>query len=99
MENPKYHTGNEDLQPWLESLKDMQRAQAPERVFDRVMYTMRQPVAKVVPISRIGLVAACLVALVGVNIAVLVMETKQAQPSEAPLVNLYGTSANYGYSY
>jgi hypothetical protein len=89
----------DDLQPFLQSIKGMQRAKAPEGIFGRVMVDMNRPVARIVPISRLSLVAACLVALIGLNIAILANKAANTSDSISPAVEYYGTSAEYGYSY
>jgi hypothetical protein len=87
-----------ELQPYLQSLQGMHRAQAPERVFARVMEEMKRPVAKMVPISRISLAAACILLLIGLNIVVLANKQSTA-PGAETTVGYYGTSSQYGYSY
>lgn len=89
----------DELQPFLQSIKGMQRAKAPEGIFGRVMDEMNRPVARLVPMSRLSLVAACLVALIGLNIAVLASKFANTSDSISPAVEYYGTSAEYGYSY
>ncbi|CAN5288216.1 hypothetical protein BH09BAC1_BH09BAC1_15610 [soil metagenome] len=90
---------NDELQPILQSLKGMHRAQAPDGLFERVMEQMNRPVVKMVPISRISLVAASLVALIGLNIAIIAIKQNQSNGSGLPLMEYYGTSSEYGYSY
>ena len=88
------------LQPMLQSIKGMQRAKAPEAVFGRVMAEMRRPVARLVPISRISLVAACLVALIGLNIAIVATRDQTTSKNESnPLMEMYGTGSNYAFTY
>jgi hypothetical protein len=89
----------DELQPYLQSIKGMQRAKAPEGIFGRVMGEMNRPVARIVPISRLSLVAACLVVLIGLNVAVLASKFSNTSDSISPAVEYYGTSAEYGYSY
>lgn len=90
---------DDELQPLLQSIKGMQRAKAPDGIFNRVMVEMKRPVATIVPISRLSLVAACLVALIGLNIAVLASKKTASANDAAPMIEYYGTSAEYGYSY
>jgi hypothetical protein len=89
----------DELQPFLQSIKGMQRAKAPEGIFVRAMADMKRPVARIVPMSRLSLVAACLVALIGLNIAVLAIKSANSRNNISPAVEYYGTSAEYGYSY
>ncbi len=90
---------NDELLPMLQSIKGMRRAQAPDGLFERVMEQMERPVARLVPVSRISLVAACLVALIGLNIAVLVAKQNTSSNAATPAIETYGTSSEYGYSY
>lgn len=90
---------HDELQPILQSIKGMQRAKAPEAIFGRVMGEMKRPVARIVPMSRLSLVAACLVALVGLNIAVLAIKQTNHTSGTSNVIEYYGTSAEYGYSY
>ncbi len=89
----------DELQPILQSIKGMQRAKAPDSIFGRVLSEMNRPVAKIVPMSRLSLAAACMVALIGLNIAVLLNKQNTTTDSATRMIEYYGTSAQYGYSY